>query len=140
MLVLLTLLIFVGRLKSTLLYFSMCTNITQYILCYIGGKCKEGSGFWTLHHKPLPYPSQKSKISTLPQGEGDDLTRNTPRTCCVSSDSERKRAGLPALPQNLNTIYPNARKGIENSRFFSLSFRTFLSLLMRKKRERKVHI
>ena len=33
-------------------------------------------------------------------------------------------------------ISPNARKGIENNRFFSLSFRTFLSLLMQKKRKK----
>ena len=49
-----------------------------------------------------------------------------------SRDSERKSAGLPAA-----AIQSNARKGVESDCVFSLSFRSFLSLFSRKKRERK---
>ena len=51
-----------------------------------------------------------------------------PRACSETAIASERERACPHIE--------NARKGIENNCVFSLSFRLFLSLLTRKKRER----
>ena len=51
-----------------------------------------------------------------------------------STDSERKSASSACYIH-----FINARKSVGSGSVFSLSFRSFLSLFLRNKRERKVH-
>ena len=86
---------------------------------------------------------------TLPRGEGrrgtckmktrrkQDKTRRTPRAWCVSTNSERKRTGLPVQPWRQTPNQPQCPQGHRKQPLFSLSFAYFsFSFLPQKKRKK----
>ena len=56
------------------------------------------------------------------------------------SRRERFLASVKVQALPATSILINARKSVENNGVFSLSFRSFLSLFLRNKRERKGHL